>query len=153
MAILDLSAVFDFVNIELLFKRLIIIGLPSDVVNLIRVWLMDRKFYVEVNGQFKHWDSSRICTRSFLYAIYVSPLFDLTRATNFVDDNFIVVWNKIVGNLVNDMEKELEMITKWLKDSGLQVYMSKREICLFHRNDKPPITIKVMTNNITTKNQ
>ena len=37
----------------------------------------------------------------------------------------------------------LEMITKWLKDSGLVVNESKTEVCLFHRNDKPKITINV----------
>ena len=35
------------------------------------------------------------------------------------------------------------MITKWLKDSGLVVNENKTEVCLFHRNDKPKITINV----------
>ena len=51
MASLDLSAAFDLVNVGLLTKRLRIIGLPMDLVNLIEIWLTDRKFYVELNGQ------------------------------------------------------------------------------------------------------
>ena len=51
MASLDLSAAFDLVNVELLIKRLKIIGMPMDLVKLIEVWLTDRKFYVEVDGQ------------------------------------------------------------------------------------------------------
>ena len=39
MASLDLSAAFDVANIELLVKRLKIIGLPNDVVDLITNWL------------------------------------------------------------------------------------------------------------------
>jgi hypothetical protein len=50
MAGLDLSAAFDLVNVELLIVHLRIIGLPSDVINLIRAWLSDREFYVDANG-------------------------------------------------------------------------------------------------------
>ena len=49
MARLDLSAAFDIVNIELLVKRLDIIGIPVDVVSLIRTWLTNRFFYVSIN--------------------------------------------------------------------------------------------------------
>jgi hypothetical protein len=51
MASLDLSAAFDMVNTTLLLKRLAIIGLPTDVVELIKVWLVDRSFYVFVDGK------------------------------------------------------------------------------------------------------
>jgi hypothetical protein len=47
---LDLSAVLDIVNIDLLVRRLKIAGLPSDVIALIREWLSDRFFCVEING-------------------------------------------------------------------------------------------------------
>ena len=50
LASLDLSAAFDVVNIELLIKRLKIIGLPIDVVELIRIWLKDRMYYVSIDG-------------------------------------------------------------------------------------------------------
>jgi hypothetical protein len=40
----------DIVNIGLLVKRLKIAGLPSDVSVLIREWLSDRFFYVEIIG-------------------------------------------------------------------------------------------------------
>ncbi len=39
VASFDLSAAFDLVNVNLLLKRLLIIGLPNDVVSLIAVWL------------------------------------------------------------------------------------------------------------------
>jgi hypothetical protein len=50
MASLDLSAAFDIVNVQLLLKRLKILGMPTDLINLIEVWLTERKFYVEVDG-------------------------------------------------------------------------------------------------------
>jgi hypothetical protein len=50
MASLDLSATFDLVNVELLVGQLGTIGLPWDLVRLIRAWLGDCEFYVEVGG-------------------------------------------------------------------------------------------------------
>ena len=49
MASLDLSAAIDVANIELLRKRLDIIGIPSDVVSLIETWLAERMFYMSIN--------------------------------------------------------------------------------------------------------
>ena len=50
LAAIDLSAAFDIVNVDLLIKRLVILGLPSDVIKLIEIWLVERYFYVSVNG-------------------------------------------------------------------------------------------------------
>ena len=45
MASLDLSSAFDVININLLLKRLRIVGLPKDVIDLIELWLNGRKYY------------------------------------------------------------------------------------------------------------
>ena len=42
MASIDLSSAFDLVNVNLLLKRCRIIGLPSDVADLIEIWLRER---------------------------------------------------------------------------------------------------------------
>ena len=42
MASLDLSMAFDLVNVELLVKRLKIMGFPQDLITLIREWLTGR---------------------------------------------------------------------------------------------------------------
>ncbi len=51
MASLDLSATFGMVNTKLLIKRLGVIGIPSDVVCPIRIWLTDWSFYVTKDGK------------------------------------------------------------------------------------------------------
>ena len=50
MASLDLSSAFDIVNVDILFKRLLIVGLPNDPINLIRIWLNDITYYVSAKG-------------------------------------------------------------------------------------------------------
>ncbi len=42
VASLDQSSAFDLENIKLLIKRLTIIGLPNNVIQLIKVWLKHR---------------------------------------------------------------------------------------------------------------
>ena len=96
MASIDLSAAFDVVNLDLLMERLRVVGLPGDVLGLIEVWLRDRYFYVEIGdlNLTLHGINSGTIQGSILgpilYAIYVSPLFDLADLSNFADDNFIL---------------------------------------------------------------
>ena len=157
MSSIDLSAAFDVVNVSLLLKRLRIVGLPSDVVALIECWLRTRYCYVNVDDNCSNFFISKAGTVQgsilgpFLYAIYVSPLFDLSDLTNFADDNFVLRWNSSIEALIEDMRLSLEAIVKWLRDSGLKVNESKTEICLFHRLDSNPISISVCGTLITSK--
>ena len=86
-----------------------------------------------------------------MYALFVSPLFELTQLTNFADDNYCIEWNANLAVLILDLERRLEMITKWLKDSGLVVNESKTEICMFHKHDQQKIKINVCGTEITSK--
>jgi hypothetical protein len=44
-----------------------------------------------------------------LYAIYVTPLFNLLHLTNFADDNFIISWNSSIPGLVIDLQADLQL--------------------------------------------
>ena len=84
---------------ERLIKRLKIVGLPNDIIELIKVRLKDRFFYVAIgenNSVLIEVVSGTIqgsILGPLLYAIYVSPLFDLTSISNFADDNFMLEWS------------------------------------------------------------
>ena len=51
LASLDLSSAFDVVNIDLLIKRLMKIGISKDVVDLIKIWPNERSYYTRVRGR------------------------------------------------------------------------------------------------------
>ena len=70
---------------------------------------------------------------------------------NFADDNFCVESDKVLSVLITNLERRLEIITKWLKDSGLVVNENKTEVCLFHANDQPLIQIVLQNVLITSK--
>ena len=85
MASLDLSSAFDVVNVGLLLKRIEIIGLPPDVIELISIWLTERFFYVSVGGINSYVHRSGVGTVQgsvlgpILYSLFVSPLLDLEK--------------------------------------------------------------------------
>ena len=58
-----------------------------------------------------------------------------------------------VVELIENLGKKLEMITKWLQDSGLLVNESKTEVCLFHKNDQPKIIITLQNLHIESKKE
>ena len=100
-------------------------------------------FYVEIDGEvskffeIKHGTIQGSILGPILYAIYVSPLFDLTNLSNFADDNYALTWLKNKETALALMGEKLQSITKWLTDSGLKVNENNTEICLFYRKDTP----------------
>jgi exonuclease III len=156
MATLDLSSAFDVVNVELLLKRLTIMGLPSDMILLISEWLRTRFFYVSLdvgNSSVRHCGVGTVqgsILGPILYALFVSPLFDLAKMTLFADDNYILKSGKQIPELINQLKLTIESIIKWLKESGLKVNDDKTEICLFYRKDTPPIKIEINGNEISS---
>jgi hypothetical protein len=157
MASLDLSSAFDVVNVDLLIKRLNIMGLPSDIICLINEWLNTRYFYVSVDGENSIIHSIGVGTVQgsilgpILYALFVSPLFDLAKMTLFADDNYVLCRNTHLPALIHDLVTTMERIIKWLKNSGLKVNDAKTEVCLFSRTDVRPIKLTINGIELTTK--
>jgi hypothetical protein len=125
MSSLDLSSAFDVVNIDLLLKRLTIVGLPNDVIALIEVWLRGQFYYVSIDGMTSTLYELLLGTVQgsilgpVLYAIFVAPLFDLEYLEGFADDMFIPGCGRDLQTLKHDMEVSLNSITKWYKNPAL----------------------------------
>ena len=154
---IDLSSAFDLVNVDLLIKRLIVIGLLEDVIDLTRSWLNNRSFHVSIDGENSVLYDLLLGTVQgsilgpVLYAIFVSPIFKITDLELFADDSFITKANVSSAELIKDMEKTLEAITNWLKQSGMKVNQTKTEPCLFYKHDTAPIQLKVGNMKILSK--
>ena len=157
MSSLDLSAAFDVVNIDLLMKRLSIIGLPEDITSLIKVWLSERSYYVTVDGSSSILYDLLLGTVQgsilgpVLYAIFVSPLFDLEDFFAFADDTFILRIGSDMGLVIRSMEKSLAVIIKWMKQSGLKINESKTELCVFYKHEIAKPTINIGNNLVAAK--
>jgi hypothetical protein len=69
----------------------------------------------------------------------------------FADETFIPAWHKSLPLLIEDMQKKIEGITKWLKKSGLAVNERKTEICLFYKRDVTPVILKIIISKVKSK--
>ena len=159
VASLDLSSAFDLVDIDLLMKRLKIMGLPMDIIELISVWLRDRSYFVNVDGENSKFYDLFLGTVQgsilgpVLYALFVSPLSDIEYLLTYADDNYIPRFHNDRQALITGMQSSMETITKWLNDSGLVVNKSKTEMCIFSKYGIEPITIRIQNTNIVTKSE
>jgi hypothetical protein len=71
----------------------------------------------------------------------------------YAEYTFILKWSNSLQNLIKDMQKSLEAINKWLRDSGLKVKQGKTEICLFSKPNIALVRIMFNRTTIETKNQ
>ena len=132
-------------------------GMPGDMIDLINVWLNERMYYVSIDGVNSVLFDLLLGTVQgsilgpVLYAIFVSPLFDLEFMLAFADGNFIPKTNQSKTEIILDMERALESITKWLMDSGLKVNNVKTELCLFYKSDTLLVTLSLGGALITSK--
>jgi hypothetical protein len=70
---------------------------------------------------------------------------------SYADKTFIPKLKHSLQNLIKNIEKSLEEITKWLKDSGLKVNQGKTEICLFSKRNIAQVRIKFNGTTIESK--
>ena len=159
MSSLDLSAAFDVVNRPLLMRRLRVLGLPESIVTLVQDWLKDRLAYCEIGGvtsMMRNIDDGTIqgsILGPLLFAIFVSPLWDLIEATSFADDNYIVSEGQDVVDSLRKCKETTEQAILWFKKSGLCVNEQKTEVCVFNKNDVGRHMVELNGLNIDVKKQ
>ena len=147
MTSLDLSAAFDIVDHNLLLKRLQIMGLPKKIVTLIRSWLFERKMYVDVNNMCSILTDilagtlQGSCLGPILFALFISPVYDLVDCFTYADDNYTIETGKNFDETIGKVKMKSEILITWLKKSGMKVNTGKTEFCIFHKNDVPTKTI------------
>ena len=135
------------------------IGLPDDLVGLVEVWLKDRCFYVSIDGNNSLLYDLLLGTVQgsvlgpVLYAIFISPLFDLEDLSAFADDNYTIKWHRDLEIAKSEIQASLNNIVSWLTSSGLKVNEAKTEICLFSRSNVEPVEISVSGQEVQSKTQ
>ena len=94
VASLDLSAAFDVVNVDLLLKRLKIMGMPEDLVKLLTSWLTDRAAYVEVDGECSEYFLVQEGTVQgsvlglILFNLFIRPLLETANCPAYADHSY-----------------------------------------------------------------
>lgn len=156
---LDLSSAFDVVDHDLLFKRCAKMGLPKNIINILKNWLSERTSYVELN---------QTCSRSFkttkgtiqgsvlgpiLFSIFVSPIMDLIDdLLAFADDTYITAEAETADELKLKLQTKVSTVYDWFKNSGLVINEKKTDFLIFSKVNKvQKIKIEVGNEIITNK--
>ncbi len=149
VASLDLSSAFDVVNTELLLKRIKKMGLPQDVVGLLREWLVGRIAYVEVEGscsEFFEVESGTVqgsVLGPVLFNLFISPFLEKSSGPAYADDSYHIAFSKSKQDAVKTLQDRIIESERWLASSGLKVNLEKTELTIFHRHDTSSANIKV----------
>ena len=149
VASLDLSSAFDVVNIELLLTRLAKMGLPQDIMGLLRAWLVGRIAYVEVEGscsEFFGVDSGTVqgsVLGPVLFNLFISPFLENASGPAYADDSYHIAISKSKQDAVRALQEKIIASEHWLASSGLKVNLEKTELTIFHRHDTSSASIQV----------
>ena len=158
VASLDLSSAFDVVDHELLFHRLQVMGIPNDIVQLLRGWLTGRLAYVEVEGdvssmfEIKSGVIQGSCLGPILYNLFVSPVFTIAPLESYADDSYNTEHNAILQIAIRNAENTLNKLVDWFSGSGLKINETKTEIVVFHKSIQTNASVIVKGKTIITKN-
>jgi hypothetical protein len=137
------------VNVKLLLKRPKRVDLPDDLIDLVKVCQENRSHYLSLDGKNSIVFDLLMGTvqgsvlEPLLYAIFLSPLFDMVHVLSFVDDSYKLETNSSKVKLVRDMGKSLELITKWLRKSGIKGNQEKTDLFIFFKNEAAAIKINL----------
>ena len=149
VASLDLSSAFDVVNTNLLLKRLAIMGLPQDILALIKEWLTSRIAYVEVEGscsEFYDVESGTVqgsVLGPVLFNLFISPLLESGSGPSYADDSYHLAIGRNKAESVMALQGKIIESEGWLSGSGLKVNLEKTELTIFHRHDTSAAEIRV----------
>ncbi len=70
-----------------------------------------------------------------LFALFISPLADITTPKSNADDNYLFGSGETEKKALENCIKETEIAMKRFLDSGLCVNKKKTEVCVFHQNN------------------
>lgn len=152
---LDLTAAFDLVDHETLFNRMTSLGIPNQLVGLIKDWLSNRNAYVETNQTCSNFFRINKGTVQgsvlgpVLFAIYIRPVFNLAEIDAYADDSYLFKEADSLKELHDEIERKAEQIARWMRENGLLVNIAKTEFVVFAKRSHS-VTIKVMEQNITS---
>jgi len=134
---LDLSAAFDVVDHQLLLKRMKKTGIPNDIIELIKNWLINREAFVEINGDTLYFFKVPKGTVQgsvigpLLFAIYVKDILSIEPLTVYADDNYLVCSGHDESSLRTNTERSTKSLINFLQNSGLKVNEAKTELITF----------------------
>jgi len=114
-------------------------GIPDDLVLLLRFWLKNRSAYVEVEGECSEYidvpngSVQGSLLGPVLFRLYVAP--NTKPEVSYADDGYHMAVHKEETEALKDVEEKLIRAEQWFSGSELKVNASKTELVIFHKHD------------------
>ena len=144
--LIDLKSAFDTVNHEILLKKLDLYGIRGHALGLMKSYLMDREFSVQINKEV----SSKKCVNigipqgsilgPILFIIYINDLplvSEILSSTLYADDTNFSLNHRNYLEMIPALNGELAKIQDWILANRLTINPSKTESLLFSKRNIP----------------
>ena len=136
----DLSAAYDTINHRKLILKVAKMVNNSNTVGIIRSILVNRRFFVEMDGKRSRWRNQKnglpqgSVLSPVLFNIYTNdiPCFDLVRRFIYADDLCIAAQADTFEELENILSEALKSLATYYTGAGLNANPGKTKVCAFH---------------------
>ena len=143
---IDLFKTFDTVDHEMLTSKLEYYGIKRKTLKCLKSYLSEQKQCISYSDVDKTSMRSITCAvpqGSVLgllqFLIYVNDLHkasSIVKPVMFADDINLLLSNKDINKLFNDLDVELQKISIWFKGNKLSLNLTKTKWILFHSQKK-----------------
>ena len=147
MSSIDLSAAFDVVNVELLIKRLRIIGMPNDVIELITIWLEQRYYYVSLDTGNSYVRSSTVGT---VQGSILGPFDRLHRINNRANPDQVTKYR--LSLLLHKAYNDQNQGSDWESINFNQNFNARTQTVFFFKTNRYKIGNNLLSNRLNILN-
>ncbi len=139
MVLLDLQKAFDTVNHSILLDKLSVMGFSSKVITWFNSYLSERVQRVEIDGVLseetlvKNGVPQGSVLGPLLFLLYINDMQAVCDCNLFLyaDDSALLISDKDVGRIQENLGKELCKVRDWLSENKLMLHLGKTESILF----------------------
>ena len=160
---MDLSKAFDVLDHDILFKKLEHYGFRGKILDLLKSFISNRKYFVSVNGSTSDTKTVNIGVPQgstlgpLLFLIYVNDMCNsssILNFTQFADDTTITHSGPDLELLTKEIEQELAKVLEWLLANKLIINLTKTHSMLFtNKKVDRKITIRANNTNLEQKTE
>lgn len=141
----DFTKAFDYLDHNLLLKKLDMYGFRGHVSKLLRSYLSSRRQYVHINGhssEIKPIESGvpqGSILGPFLFNVYINDIVNISHSTQFfiyADDASLLFDGDDASELIDNANETLEKLNRWSRHNALKINAVKTKAVIFRPKNK-----------------